>query len=140
MLALTVLAAVASAQTFSTCGTGGIFTVDTTSITPYPLVHGKNVTIFATGPSTGAINQGASIDVSVYKGKIRIYHQTLDLCQQSLLQTPPIACPIPAGPQTMNVTQLVPAIIPAGQYVMTIATTNADGSAVNCLTSNIQVA
>ncbi|KAJ3308603.1 Phosphatidylglycerol/phosphatidylinositol transfer protein [Boothiomyces sp. JEL0838] len=139
MLALSLLAAAASAQTFSACGTGGIYTVDKTNISPYPLVHGKNVTIFATGTTTGVINQGASIDVSVFKGKIRIYHQTLDLCQQSLLQDPPVTCPVPAGPQTLNVTQLVPSIIPAGQYVMTIATTNADGSAVNCLTSNIQV-
>ncbi|KAJ3323653.1 Phosphatidylglycerol/phosphatidylinositol transfer protein [Boothiomyces sp. JEL0866] len=138
MIAFSVLAAAISAQTFQSCA-AGIYNVQSTSITPYPLVHGQNVTIHAFGTTSGVINNGSSIEVSVYKGKIRIYHQTLDLCAQSLLQTPPVSCPIAPGNQTLDVTQLVPSIIPAGTYNMTIIGTNADKSAINCLTSNIQV-
>ncbi|KAJ3315226.1 Phosphatidylglycerol/phosphatidylinositol transfer protein [Boothiomyces sp. JEL0838] len=138
MWLLSALAAIASAQTLQSCG-GGIYNVKSTSIKPYPLVHGQNVTIHATGSTTGVINNGAMIDVSVYKGKIRIYHQTLDLCTQSALQKPPVKCPIPKGNQTLDVTQLVPSIIPPGVYNMTIVSTNADKSPINCLTANIKV-
>ncbi|KAJ3323652.1 Phosphatidylglycerol/phosphatidylinositol transfer protein [Boothiomyces sp. JEL0866] len=138
MLVLSALAAFASAQTLQSCGTG-IYNVKSTSIKPYPLIHGQNVTIHATGTTSGVIKSGASIDVSVYKGKIRIYHQTLDLCAQSALQKPPVKCPIAPGNQTLDVTQLVPSIIPPGIYNMTIVSTNADKSPINCLTSNIQV-
>ncbi|KAJ3274616.1 Phosphatidylglycerol/phosphatidylinositol transfer protein [Terramyces sp. JEL0728] len=138
MIAASILAAFVSAQTLQSCG-GGIYKVKSSSIVPYPLVHGKNVTIHAAGTTTGVINNGATIDVSVYKGKIRIYHQTLDLCAQSAMQKPPVKCPIPKGNQTLDVTQLVPAIIPPGTYNMTIVSTNVDKSPINCLTSNIKV-
>ncbi|KAJ3315227.1 Phosphatidylglycerol/phosphatidylinositol transfer protein [Boothiomyces sp. JEL0838] len=138
MFVISALASVISAQTFQSCA-AGIYNVESTSISPYPLVHGQNVTIHAFGTTSGVITNGSSLDVSVYKGRIRIYHQTLDLCAQSLLQTPPVSCPIAPGNQTLDVTQLVPSIIPAGTYNMTIVGTNGDKSTINCLTSNIQV-
>ncbi|KAJ3274615.1 Phosphatidylglycerol/phosphatidylinositol transfer protein [Terramyces sp. JEL0728] len=138
MFVLSLFAAAISAQTLQSCGTG-IYDVTSSSISPYPLVHGSNVTIHALGVTSAPITNGSTIDVSVYKGKIRIYHQSMDLCAQSLKQTPPASCPIPAGNQTLDVTQLVPSIIPAGTYNLTIVATNGDKTSINCMTSNIQI-
>ncbi|KAJ3308604.1 Phosphatidylglycerol/phosphatidylinositol transfer protein, partial [Boothiomyces sp. JEL0838] len=137
---LAVLASATLAQTFADCpsSVGQTTEVYASNISPYPMQKGKNVTITTSGTNTAEIVQGANIEVSVFKGKIRIYHTTLDFCEQSALSGTP--CPIPTGNNTLVVTQLVPSIIPAGNYLMQISATNGDASKtfINCIQSTVQ--
>ncbi|KAI8903851.1 ML domain-containing protein [Gorgonomyces haynaldii] len=108
--------------------------LDSVTVNPYPVVAGKPLSISASGLTTADIVNGAKLKVVVKLGPLPVYSKEKDVCSQ-----PGITCPIPAGQNTINVSQDIPDIVPAGNVNVEVTMTNADGAKIACLNGKIQI-
>ncbi|KAF9345200.1 hypothetical protein BGX26_003416 [Mortierella sp. AD094] len=133
-------AAAASAQgysNFTNCAAGSPdMTVESFSLTPYPLCIGKNICATAKGSLKTDIISGAKLSITGrYLGRL-IYTDNQDFCGLMAAQGTP--CPIPAT--VTSLTACVPlknsavANVPAAD---TILVTNGNGNTLFCQASSL---
>jgi hypothetical protein len=132
---LAALVAVAAAQSIVSCDANAIFSPAATTLSPSPVVIGGDVTVTSAGALAAPINPGATYKVVLKLGPVTVFTETHDFCAGSK-----VPCPIAATPEALiSVSQAVPANAPAGNFNMQITVTNADGSAVSCLSGPVRL-
>ncbi|KND03377.1 uncharacterized protein SPPG_02421 [Spizellomyces punctatus DAOM BR117] len=118
--------------------TAGSLTVDSLSVTPQPLIAGKNVTITASGTVGEVITDGAKAVLTLSLGIIPVRREEINICESSAEAGLP--CPIPVGPNKISFIRTVPDAVPAGTFQMRVDATNADGKRIVCFNGPLTVA
>ncbi|KAJ3273516.1 mRNA-binding ribosome synthesis protein nop7 [Terramyces sp. JEL0728] len=110
-----LLLAVCFAQTpgiLKTCGTASDpLNVTDVEIYNYPFKAGQTSVISTIGDLSETIVNGTKVVVSVKVGTITLYSTTQDYCSED-----GITCPVQPGHLINNVSQVIPANIPAGSF------------------------
>ncbi|KAJ3260753.1 hypothetical protein HK103_007316 [Boothiomyces macroporosus] len=136
--ALFSLAAVCFAQTpniLKSCG-GPTDTLNVTDVEiyNYPFKAGQTSVISTIGDLTQTIVNGTKVIVSVKVGTITLYSTTQDYCSES-----GITCPVQPGHLINNVSQVIPANIPAGSFNLQVRIVSPTNAEVSCISGKIQI-
>ena len=87
------------------------FHLSSITLNPNPPQIGRDVRITVKGDATREIRDNTKIKLSVYLGKLPVYKQTYDLCQEGKAYG--VQCPLPVGSdQTISVVMPVLEEIP----------------------------
>jgi hypothetical protein len=114
---------------WSNCGTSSDILSDVSvTITPNPPVKGKTLTVDASGKIASEITSG-NINAVIDILGIPVINKNIDLCSAS----PKVTCPIPAGQQSLELSQLIPSSVPSGDYTGKVVATNQDGKQIACV-------
>jgi len=127
LLALCVYPTVAQ-QIWTNCGNAkDKFTIGTVTVVPDPPVKGQNLTVGITGTYTETVTSG-TIKVTVKYGIITLLNKSDPLCGAET----GITCPIPQGPWTFKVTELIPSDAPGGSYTGQLTITDQANAELAC--------
>ncbi len=139
-IAAIVVAAVANAQTFTSCATGPTdMTVTAFSVNPYPLCVGQNVCATVGGTLSTPIIAPAKLAVTgKYLGRV-VYTDNQDLCV--VLAASGIPCPVPVTVTSVTACVLVKPTAPANIPVqLTILATNGNNHILFCQSATVTAA
>ncbi|KAF9959431.1 hypothetical protein BGZ70_008854 [Mortierella alpina] len=139
-IAAIVVAAVANAQTFTSCATGTTdMTVTSFSVSPYPLCIGQNVCATVGGTLSAQIIAPAKLAVTgKYLGRV-VYSDNQDLC--AVLATSGVPCPVPVTVTSVTACVLVKPSAPANIPVqLTIIATNGNNHILFCQAATVTAA
>ncbi len=94
------------------CGPLDVLNITDFSVNPWPLVAGKNVTLWMNGTVTETINEGSYLNFKVVlapesSAPQTLFKQKVDICTEFGFE-----CPITPGPFTFNITETIPAKFP----------------------------
>ncbi|KAG2427647.1 hypothetical protein HXX76_012297 [Chlamydomonas incerta] len=101
------------------------FSPSSVVLTPDPPVIGSPATFVISG-DIGNELQGGSVDMTVSFSGLPIYSSSSDLCTKT-------TCPVPAGPISLTIVQLLPPIAPPGDYGLQVVARGPDGSELACV-------
>ncbi|KAF9170946.1 Phosphatidylglycerol/phosphatidylinositol transfer protein [Mortierella sp. AD011] len=125
------------------CGPASdLLKIEYVNLNPNPPEKGKVLTIDAKGILSGAIVEGATIDLVVKLGLVKLLTKQLDFCEESAKVDK--NCPLAPGEHFLNHSVDLPKEIPPGKYVVNIRVRNpktADGQLgeeVTCLIAKAQ--
>ncbi|KAF9426050.1 Phosphatidylglycerol/phosphatidylinositol transfer protein [Podila epigama] len=114
------------------CGTtDDLLQIDYININPDPPAKGQNLTIDAHGILAKDVVEGATIDLVVKVGLIKLLQKKLDFCEEAAKIDK--NCPLLAGDQYLQHTVELPKEIPPGKYTVNVKVKNPDGEQVTCL-------
>ncbi|KAF8981014.1 Phosphatidylglycerol/phosphatidylinositol transfer protein [Entomortierella lignicola] len=91
-------------------------------LNPNPPVKGKVLTIDAKGFLSDRIIEGATIDIIVKMGVVKLLTKTFDFCEESVKVDKP--CPLEAGDHYLNHSVELPKEIPPGKYTVNVKVRN----------------
>ncbi|KAF9349471.1 hypothetical protein BGX34_001773 [Mortierella sp. NVP85] len=143
-VAALALAAVAQAQTFTSCATGATdMTVSSITLDKNPLCVGENVCATVTGTLANPIVETTpgSTKLAIvgrYLGRV-VYTDNHDLC--TLLAASGHPCPVATSVTSVTACVLVKTSAPVGVPVaLTIQATNGNGNTIFCQTATVTAA
>ncbi|KAG0018448.1 hypothetical protein BGZ81_010237 [Podila clonocystis] len=140
-VATLVIAAVANAQApvWTDCAPAGTadLTINTFSVTPYPLCIGQNVCASGTGVLSAPVIAPAKLAISgKYLGRV-VYTDNQDLCAISAAAGQP--CPIPITVTSITACVLVKTSAPANIDVqLTVQANNGNNHILFCQKATVQ--
>jgi hypothetical protein len=134
------LAAIVFAQTSSGFSTSCASSTDTFKVTaldvgPNPVAPGKPLNIKLSGNLTKQITNGATVQVTVKFGFIKVFSSTADFCVTEGQNGHP--CPMRPGPLSLTSAQALPGIVPSGTYNLKLEWKNQDGSGITCVSGDL---
>jgi len=116
-------------QIWSSCAKSGDILSDVSvAISPNPPVKGEDVTVTASGKFSSTVTSGTANVVIEVLG-IPVINKNIDLCTAS----PKVTCPIPAGQQSITITELIPGSVPSGEYTGKVTAVNQNGEEITCV-------
>ncbi|KAF9373047.1 Phosphatidylglycerol/phosphatidylinositol transfer protein [Podila verticillata] len=101
------------------------------NINPDPPARGQNLTIDAMGVLSKDVLHGATIELLVKTGVIKLLQKKLDFCDEAAKIDK--NCPLLAGDQFLQHTVELPKEIPPGRYTVNVKVKNPDGEQVACI-------
>ncbi|KAJ6575214.1 hypothetical protein B0H19DRAFT_1254802 [Mycena capillaripes] len=94
--------------------------IDSIELSPDPPVPGKDLTVTVKALVTEVIEEGASADVVVKLGLIKLLQKTFDVCEEARNANATVSCPVEPGPYDVVQTVALPkgdrTEIPKGEY------------------------
>ncbi|WFD25608.1 hypothetical protein MNAN1_000571 [Malassezia nana] len=100
---------------------------------PDPPVKGQNLTVRGVGDVYTTISEGATLDVQVRLGLLRVFTQKLDLCEVLRENNVTVQCPIAPGHYDVNHTVYLPREIPPAKFGIHVLGQTQDGELMTCL-------
>ncbi|KAF9348679.1 Phosphatidylglycerol/phosphatidylinositol transfer protein [Mortierella sp. AD094] len=129
--------------TIEECGPAtDLLKINYVNLNPNPPLKGETLTIDAKGTLSGAVVEGAKIDLIVKLGVVKLLTKQLDFCEESAKVDKP--CPLEPGEHYLYHTVDLPKEIPPGKYVVNIKVRNPGpvegqlGEEVTCLIAKAQ--
>ncbi|GIL59600.1 hypothetical protein Vafri_14342 [Volvox africanus] len=124
--------AAADKMTWAPCDEGlTAFTPSSVTLSPDPPVIGSAATFVITGTIDTEL-QGGSVDMTVSFSGFPIFSSSSDLCTKT-------TCPVPAGPISLTLEELLPPIAPPGDYGLQVVARNPDGAELACVNVNFSL-
>ncbi|GIL78491.1 hypothetical protein Vretimale_19238 [Volvox reticuliferus] len=122
----------ADKMTWAPCDEGlTAFTPSSVTLSPDPPVIGSAATFVITGNIDKEL-QGGSVDMVVSFSGFPIFSSSSDLCTKT-------ACPVPAGPISLTLEELLPPIAPPGDYGLQVVARGPDGAELACVNVNFSL-
>ncbi|EFJ42088.1 hypothetical protein VOLCADRAFT_77249 [Volvox carteri f. nagariensis] len=124
--------AAADKMTWAPCDEGQTaFTPSSVTLSPDPPVIGSAATFVISGNIESEL-QGGSVDMVVSFFGFPIYSSTSDLCSKT-------TCPVPAGPISLTLEELLPPIAPPGDYGLQVVARGPGGDELACVNVNFSL-
>ncbi|KAI2469368.1 phosphatidylinositol/phosphatidylglycerol transfer protein [Annulohypoxylon bovei var. microspora] len=114
-----------------------IIKIESVDLSPNPPETGSELVIQATGTVYEPITEGATVNLVVKYGLIRLISTTASLCEQ--IENVDLKCPIEKGPLSITKSVEIPKEVPPGTYNVYAEVVNADGTTpVTCLQATVK--
>lgn len=113
-----------------------ILTINNVDLEPNPPLPGKTLTVKAKGNFTQKVEEGATLNLVVKYGLIRLFNQEADLCEQ-MKNAVDEECPL-IGEKTITKDVDLPKEIPPGHYTVLADVYTKDRVKITCLTASIK--
>ncbi|KAJ6503436.1 ML domain-containing protein [Mycena vitilis] len=94
--------------------------IDSIELFPDPPLPGHDLTVTVKALVTDVIEEGASADVVVKLGLIKLLQKTFDVCEEARNANATIACPVEPGLHTVVQTVALPKEIPKAKFVVLV--------------------
>ncbi|CAD6570801.1 MAG: Phosphatidylglycerol/phosphatidylinositol transfer protein [Tremellales sp. Tagirdzhanova-0007] len=103
------------------------------AVSPDPPVPGKNLTVSVDADVLERIDNGASADVVVKLGLIKLLQKTFDVCEEALNANATVQCPISPGTYSVSQTVELPKEIPKAKFAVQVRGYTVDDADMVCL-------
>lgn len=104
------------------------------TLTPDPPVKGQNVSVIASGTLDEEIT-GGEVAITVTVLGIPVINEKKALCNDFK----EVVCPIPSGPWTLRITELLPSWIPSGTYELKGIISDQNSQEVACISAQLNI-
>lgn len=111
--------------------------IERVDLLPNPPAIGAKLSIKATGTVYEPIVDGATVEVEVKYGPIRLLRTTADFCEQT--SQVDLECPIEKGVLSLTKEVDIPNEVPAGTYTVKATVINADKKPITCLQATVKM-
>lgn len=134
-IGLLALAGAAYAHDFEVCsGETNKLGITDVTLNPDPVVPGENLSVTVSGKTTVDVTEG-SAELDVKFMKIKIFHQTFDICKDL-----GVSCPIKAGQEwTGKITQPIPKELLKGKVEVDIKLADDKKADLGCVDLKVQI-
>ncbi|KAF7310983.1 ML domain-containing protein [Mycena chlorophos] len=134
LLFLSLLHAVVALE-WVNCNDGGLFEIDSISLNPEVPVAGEPLQVTIRGQATHAIEDGATADVTVKLGLVKLLQKKFDACAEiARMPSLGISCPIqPQEWHTIVQTVSLPKEIPKTKFNVQVRGSTVDDEPMLCL-------
>ncbi|KAI1132498.1 phosphatidylinositol transfer protein [Nemania abortiva] len=112
-----------------------IMEIQNVDLLPNPPQSGAELVIHATGTVYEPIEEGATVQLVVKYGLIRLVNQQVSLCEQ--IENVDLKCPVEKGVLSITKTVEIPKEVPPGTYNVFADVYNADGKPITCLQATV---
>jgi len=130
-LLLCLISVIVAQVPWKNCGTAADhIKIKNLNVKPYPPVGGANVTILADGSTDETIVTG-TVNIDLFFEQVNLLNQTFNLC--TLVNGLGITCPIPKGPLSFKITQVLPPGLPSGQYAAIVNANDPSNQELFCV-------
>mmetsp|Transcript_28628 Transcript_28628/g.31794 ORF Transcript_28628/g.31794 Transcript_28628/m.31794 type:complete len:154 (+) Transcript_28628:2-463(+) len=140
LLALALVFAVAFCAkplSWTKCDSGATFDVSQVTMTPYPAIAGKAVTVHAHGMENKTYSNG-DWDTTVYLDGLPVKKFTGSICNPPII--PDCPCPCPVGPHTTALTVEIPSFaITSDGYSGQFTAYDQDKHLILCIKYNFSI-
>jgi len=139
-LALTGNARIATdSWEYEDCGqTGDAVQLKSISISPDPPKIGAELTVTVDVEVMETIEEGATVDVLVKVGRIKLLQKTFDLCEEARNANATVSCPVEPGPYTIVQSVELPKEVPKLKYVINVRGYTKDEDDMACVDLTVQ--
>ncbi|KAJ6624170.1 ML domain-containing protein [Mycena sp. CBHHK59/15] len=121
------------------CGEAGdAVQIVSISVSPDPPKIGSKLTVTIDAIVKETIEEGATADVKVKAGLIKLLERTFDLCDEARNANTSISCPVAPGPYTISQTVELPKEVPKLKYVITVRAFTVDEDPMVCVDLKVQ--
>ncbi|KJA29157.1 hypothetical protein HYPSUDRAFT_61189 [Hypholoma sublateritium FD-334 SS-4] len=107
--------------------------IESIEVSPDPPEPGKDMTVKVKGIAREVIEDGASADVTVKLGLIKILQKTFDICEEARTNNASIQCPVSEGTHIVEQTVALPKEIPKAKFVVDVNGYTASDDDMFCL-------
>ncbi|KAJ7785181.1 ML domain-containing protein [Mycena maculata] len=124
---------------YSNCGEDtDAVQIQSISVSPDPPKIGAALTVTIDAEVKETIEEGATADVLVRVGRIKLLQQTFDLCEEAEKANATISCPVEPGPYTIVQTVELPKEVPKLKYVINVQGYTKDEEPMVCVDLTVQ--
>ncbi|KAJ7254017.1 ML domain-containing protein [Mycena haematopus] len=107
--------------------------IDSIELSPDPPLPGQDLTVTVKAVVTEVIAEGASADVTVKLGLIKLLQKNFDVCEEARNANATVSCPVEPGPYEVVQTVALPKEIPKAKFVVLVRGTTVTEEAMLCL-------
>ncbi|CAK5280258.1 unnamed protein product [Mycena citricolor] len=115
------------------CGSSGAIQLESLELFPDPPLPGQDLTVKASAYVTEPITDGASADVTVKLGRIKLLQKTFDVCEEARSNNMTINCPVETGFHVLEQTVALPKEIPQTKFTIAVRGFTEAGKDMLCL-------
>ncbi|KAF7349891.1 ML domain-containing protein [Mycena venus] len=108
------------------------------SISPDPPKIGANLTVTVDLDVVETIEEGATADVLVKVGRIKLLQKTFDICEEARNANATVSCPVQPGAYSIVQTVALPKEVPKLKYVINVRGYTVDEDAMACVDLTVQ--
>jgi len=109
-----------------------VIQIESLTISPDPPEPGKNLTVTVSATATERIEKGATADVTVKIGLVKLLTKTLDICDEAEKANADIQCPVEEGHHTVVQTVALPKEIPPAKFLVSVRAYTVDEDDLAC--------
>ncbi|KAJ7785182.1 ML domain-containing protein [Mycena maculata] len=125
---------IAATWSYKDCGEEtDVVQLESFEIAPDPPVPGENLTVKVRARATQSIEEGASADVVVKLGLIKLLQKQFNVCEEARNANASIQCPIAEGSYEVAHTVALPKEIPSAQFKISVRGFTVDDEDMACL-------
>ncbi|KAF8832417.1 hypothetical protein HHX47_DHR1001974 [Lentinula edodes] len=107
--------------------------IQSIEISPDPPLPGKPLTVKVTGTASEVIEEGATADVTVKLGLIKLLSKTFDVCEEARNANASVQCPVEKGQYVVEQTVDLPKEIPPAKFIIHIDGYTVDVDDLMCM-------
>ncbi|KAJ7485924.1 ML domain-containing protein [Mycena latifolia] len=112
--------------------------INSISVSPDPPKIGAELTVSIDAQVLKTIEEGATADVLVKVGRIKLLQQTFDLCEEARKANASVSCPVEPGAYSIVQTVELPKEVPKLKYVINVQGFTKDDDAMVCVDLTVQ--
>jgi len=107
-------------------------------VSPDPPKIGAELTVTVDVEVIETVEEGATADVLVKVGRIKLLQKTFDICEEARKANASIACPVEPGSYTIVQTVALPKEVPKMKYVINVRGYTKDEDDMACVDLTVQ--
>ncbi|KAJ2914859.1 hypothetical protein MD484_g5551, partial [Candolleomyces efflorescens] len=107
--------------------------IESIQVSPDPPQPGQDLTVTVKAQVLERIEEGASADVTVKLGLVKLLEKTFDVCDEARNANATVQCPVEVGPYVVEQTVALPKEIPRAKFVVDVNGYTADEDEMLCL-------
>ncbi|KAJ7038096.1 ML domain-containing protein [Mycena alexandri] len=116
-LSSVILQVHAAGWEYTDCGSpSNPIQIDSIELLPDPPLPGQDLTIKVKALVTETVEEGATADVVVKLGLVKLLQKKFDVCEEARNVNASVSCPVQPGPYTVEQTVALPKEIPKGEH------------------------
>ncbi|KAF7296762.1 ML domain-containing protein [Mycena indigotica] len=108
------------------------------TVSPDPPKIGSDLTVTIVADVKETIEEGATADVLVKVGRIKLLEQSFDLCEEARKANASISCPVEPGLHTIEQTVTLPKEVPKLKYVISVRGFTVEEDNMACVDLTVQ--
>ncbi|KAJ6467726.1 ML domain-containing protein [Mycena sanguinolenta] len=108
------------------------------SVSPDPPKIGTELTVTVDVEVVETIEEGATADVLVKVGRIKLLQKTFDLCEEAHNANASVTCPVAPGPYSIVQTVELPKEVPKVKYAVSVRGYTKDQADMACVDLTVQ--
>ncbi|KAF7318693.1 ML domain-containing protein [Mycena chlorophos] len=134
-----VVAAPGDNWEYSDCGVDSdAVQIQSITVSPDPPKIGEDLTVKIVADVKETVEEGATADVVVKVGRIKLLEKTFDLCEEARNANASISCPVEPGLHTIEQTVTLPKEVPKLKYVISVRGFTVEEEGLACVDLTVQ--
>ncbi|KAJ7055694.1 ML domain-containing protein [Mycena amicta] len=112
--------------------------IQSITVSPDPPKIGEDLTVTIVANVKETIEEGATADVLVKVGRIKLLERTFDLCEEARNANASVSCPVEPGLHTIEQTVALPKEVPKLKYVISVRGFTVEEESMACVDLTVQ--